>query len=67
VDNTVFYATFFEVDSPVVNPPKSHPHGVYQYTRGEMEEMGNSGGWKMDYIGDWDHPRKQNMVRYTIA
>lgn len=67
VDNTIFYATFFEVDSPVVNPPKSHPHGVYQYTRGEMEEMGNSGGWKMDYIGDWDHPRKQNMVRYTIA
>jgi ubiquinone/menaquinone biosynthesis C-methylase UbiE len=66
-DNTVFYATFFEVDAPVTNPPQSHPHGIYRFTRGEMEAIGKRNGWKMDYIGDWNHPRKQMMVRYAPA
>lgn len=48
----------------MVNPPKSHPHGVYQYTRGEMEKIGTRAGRRMDYIGDWNHPRGQKMLRY---
>lgn len=66
-ENTVLYATFFEVDAPVVNPPKSHPHGAYRYTRGEMETIGTDAGWRMDYIGDWSHPRGQKMLRYRCC
>ena len=66
-DNTVLYATFFEVDEPAANPAQSHPHQGFRYTRGEMERIGGRAGWKMDYVGDWSHPRGQKMLRYTAA
>jgi hypothetical protein len=66
-DSTVLYATFFEVDAPVPNGSRSHPHAVFQYTREEMEQVGKRAGWKMDYLGDWNHPRGQMMLRYTVG
>jgi hypothetical protein len=64
---TVLYATFFEVDASVANPAISHPHGVFQYARDEMEEIGRRADWRIEYIGDWGHPRGQKMLRYTVA
>ncbi|MGH8297078.1 MAG: hypothetical protein ACRETZ_16515 [Steroidobacteraceae bacterium] len=57
--------TFFEVEEPVENPVNSHPHLPFRFTSNEMKEIGERAGWKMDYIGDWNHPRGQKMVRYT--
>jgi hypothetical protein len=62
--DTVFYATFFEVAAYVDNPPVSHPHAAFSYTRDQMQAMGSASGWGMDYIGHWNHPRDQKMVRY---
>lgn len=66
-DSTIFYATFFEVEEPVPNPAKSHPHVAFRFTREEMRQFGSSTGWKMDYIGEWNHPRGQKMLRYTVS
>lgn len=66
-ETTAFYATFFETDKPAINPPVSHPHDVFKFTRSEMAEFGREAGWAMEYIGDWEHPRAQKMVKYTPA
>ena len=65
--STLFFATFFEVDSPARNLQRSHPHAAFRYTRDEMEQVGSTTGWKMTYVGDWNHPRQQRMVQYTAA
>ena len=62
---TVLYATFLEVDAPVANPAQSHPHRAFRYTRDEMAGLGAAAGWQCDYLGDWGHPRGQQMLRYT--
>jgi hypothetical protein len=51
----------------VANPARSDPHGFFQYTRRQMEEIGRRAGWKMNYIGDWNLPRGENMLSYTAA
>jgi len=66
-DDTVFYATFNEAPEASENPAKSDPHGYFQYTRVEMERLGQRTGWKMTYIGDWHHPRDQKMIKYAVA
>jgi SAM-dependent methyltransferase len=63
----VFYATFFEVATPAANPEEPHDHGYFAYTREEMEDFGRDTGWRAEYIGPWDHPRDQRMVRYVPA
>ena len=60
-----FFATFFETNSPRENPALSHPHAAFEYTRAQMETLGERGGWNMRYIGNWDHPRGQVMVEYN--
>lgn len=65
--STVLYATIFETQQPIVNPARSHPHTQFDYTKAEMSEMGKRCGWRMDYIGDWKHPRAQKMLRYVPA
>lgn len=64
--DTVLFATFFEVAQPFANPARSHPHLPFRYTREEMRRFGDAAGLRMDYIGDWNHPRDQKMVRYTL-
>jgi hypothetical protein len=32
-----------------------------------MEEFGKQTGWKPEYIGDWNHPRSQMMMRYEVV
>jgi hypothetical protein len=62
--NCVFYATFFESQTVVSNPLQPHDHIRFFYTRWQIEQFGLTTGWKTEYIGDWNHPRKQVIVRY---
>jgi hypothetical protein len=41
----VFYATYFETATPIVNPPTAHDHGLFYYTRTDMERFGTKTGW----------------------
>jgi ubiquinone/menaquinone biosynthesis C-methylase UbiE len=64
--DTVLFATFFEVAQPFANPAQSHPHAAFRYTPDEMRRLGDAAGLRMDYIGDWSHPRDQKMLRYSL-
>ena len=48
------------------NPFKSHAHGYFAYTKQEMCAFGEKNGYRAEYIGHWDHPRQQVIVRYTL-
>jgi hypothetical protein len=62
--NGVFYATFNETASEMVNPERSHDHDVFWYTQEQMLAFGAANGWRGEYVGDWHHPRNQKMMRY---
>jgi len=61
-DEGKFYATFFEVDKPTENFSESDAIDCFYYTREQMNLLAEMAGWKMRYIGDWNHPRNQKMV-----
>lgn len=56
------FFTFFEGVS-ANNPEISHANRNWRYSREELVEMAAETGWMLDYIGDWQHPRKQKMFR----
>lgn len=58
------YATFFECGKPRVNPAAAHDHKAFLFTRSELEQFGAAAGWRMKYVGDWNHPRGQKMVLF---
>lgn len=60
---TVFYATFFESLEIRVNPSNSDSLDNFFYTRDQMNILAELSGWKMHYIGDWNHPRGQKIVK----
>ena len=60
-----FYATIFESARPRENLPYSDDALDYWYTAREMQMFGEQTGWTMQYIGDWDHPRNQQMLKFT--
>jgi SAM-dependent methyltransferase len=60
----VCFATFFEGES-ARNASRSHSLLGFYYSRAEMERFGTRAGWHPTYIGDWKHPRRQMMMRYT--
>ncbi len=64
-DEGVFYATFTECNGAMANPRVSHSRLLFRYTRSEMIEMGNCACWAVDYLGKWNHPRGQRMLRFT--
>lgn len=66
-DECRFFATFFESETPVVNPATSHSAKGFRFTRSEMEAFGVGSGWQSTYIGDWGHPRGQRMMLYSKA
>ncbi|MEM1217997.1 MAG: class I SAM-dependent methyltransferase [Bacteroidota bacterium] len=61
-----FYATYFLPRKGSVNPKKAHDHGIFRYTKEEIIAFGTDNGWQADFIGDWNHPRNQIIVRYFI-
>lgn len=62
-----FYATFSQAHVEVTNPESPHDRKLFLYTRGQMESFGGANGWKPEYIGEWNHPRGQVIVRYRPA
>ncbi len=46
------------------NPPWSHSNLTFYYTKKQMKRCGEKTGWQFAYIGDWQHPLKQQMVLY---
>lgn len=62
-DNGLFYATFFETQSPVDNYSTSDALDCFFYTKNQMNVLAELAGWKMQYIGDWGHPRQQKMLK----
>lgn len=59
-----FFASFHEAPVAATNPATSGPHTRFAYTAGEMERIGEATGWRMDYLGEWNHPRGQKMARF---
>jgi hypothetical protein len=64
-----FYATYFE-SSTAFDSSKSDEARYYEYiaySRDQMLGFGERTGWGAEYIGNWDHPRNQVMVKYTTS
>jgi hypothetical protein len=61
-----FFATFFEVDTPIDNAGYSHSRQAFRYTRQQMEFVGGNAGWHPNYIGNWNHPRGQMMMEFLV-
>lgn len=61
--NGKFYATFFEVQSPIENFKNSDAIDCFFYTQEQIRMLAELAGWYMHYIGDWGHPRQQKMVK----
>jgi hypothetical protein len=71
-----FYFTFFEV--PELPIPDSYaqqrggivthfPSDPFHYTRDQVEFFARSAGLAAAYIGDWEHPRNQQMLELRLA
>jgi len=60
----VFFATFFEGGSEA-NPDASDDHGFFAYPHAELEARGRAAGWQPTTIGDWGHPRNQQMLKFV--
>ena len=61
----VFYATFAECEKKADNPTEPHDHRLFEYTRGQMSDVGHATGWRVEHLGKWGHPRGQRMLRFT--
>lgn len=75
-----FYATFFESDEPfhlepiehttesgavVVTHMDSPDNTNYHYHIQDFEMLCDRLDLRVEYIGDWDHPRNQKMLKFT--
>ena len=58
------YITFFEGDSSQ-NMNTSHDHAGFRYSPDEMAKFGTDAGFAPTHIGNWNHPRNQQMFLYT--
>jgi SAM-dependent methyltransferase len=59
-----FFATFNETEQATANPPRSHSHAFFQYTRAQMESLGEGTNWSPHYVGEWGHPRGQRLIEF---
>lgn len=62
----IFFATFFEGESKG-NAARSSSLDHFEHTASEMKELGSNNGWEPKYLGDWQHPRDQMMMKYTAV
>lgn len=63
-----FFATYNKIDKnpEYANPNKSGDSSHFEHTVEEMIQFGSDTGWKSRNIGDWDHPRNQQMIEYFV-
>jgi hypothetical protein len=60
------YSTWFIVDESHVNQAeRSHSHRSFRYPCETIKALGLQTGWRPRYIGDWGHPRNQQMVEFV--
>jgi hypothetical protein len=62
-----FYATFVPkgfLPQEYANPAHSDDCQAFQYDAEEILAMGREVGWQARYIGDWGHPRGQQMLEF---
>lgn len=64
-DDHVFFATYLVGNSRNC-PAVSHSHARFEYSVEEMCAFGQEAGWAATHIGDWGHPRHQQMMRYQV-
>ena len=67
VDGGVFHASFFEVETAVPTEASAHDHGIFRYTRGELEQLGRRAGFEPLYVGGWGHRRGQHMMAFAAV
>lgn len=60
----VLYVSYLEVEKLAHNPTEFKYENVHYHTREQMKEFGRRAGWKMEYLGPWNHPRNTVIVRY---
>lgn len=73
-EDGVFYATFFErpakhpADEPFLvakmNVETFSAADPYNYSMEDMRYVVRDLPWTIEYIGEWDHPRGQNMLAF---
>ena len=70
-----FYATFFRAPRPACLETLVHQPGgaqtqyhrdIFHYAAEEMEWMGRVAGLETEVVGDWGHPRAQQLVIYHL-
>jgi cyclopropane fatty-acyl-phospholipid synthase-like methyltransferase len=75
-ERSSFYFSFFEVPELPVSDAYSQPRsGVvthflsdpFHYTRDQIEYCARSAGLKPYYVGDWKHPRDQQMLELRLS
>lgn len=57
------FATFNETPLAFPNIFAPHPRRTFFYTRTQLERIAQRTGWHLQYMGDWEHPRGQKMLR----
>lgn len=74
-ERSAFYFTFFEVPELPVPDEYSQPRGEivthflsdpFHYTRDQIEYFARSAGLEPRYVGDWKHPRNQQMLQVKL-
>jgi ubiquinone/menaquinone biosynthesis C-methylase UbiE len=71
-DGGSFYATFFEQNGSDLNSPCEQEMGVvsysykdpFHYMIEDIVELGKQQGWDVNWIGDFAHPRNQQMCEF---
>lgn len=68
-----FFATFFVVDDVDLGGPFRHEPGAvvthqdsdpYHHSLTQIAGAAQGSPWSIEYIGDWGHPRSQQMVAF---
>lgn len=59
-----FFATYFISKQELKNPEVPHDRLGYWFTKEKVTEFGVKNNWKVNFIGDWNHPRGQQIVEY---
>jgi len=70
-EGALFFATIFEAPEDFAEPTR-HQGGVvsypdanpFHYRVADIEDMAAALPWRFDYIGAWDHPRDQRMLKF---
>ena len=64
-----FFATFVPagfLPPDYENPTESDDKLAFEYDAEDILKIGRELGWQAKYIGDWGHPRGQDMLEFTV-